>query len=681
MASDRAHQQGFAGRFAALVAAAGLTPDMLVRRMMRQGVEIKRTAIYDWMNGNHLPQDTRAFRAVVRACIDAADHSKADLGLAERSLEHWESMLASAKAARDSKAHQTGHPETRISGQVPQERGRNVPADVPILALGGLPKETATFTGRETELGQLLALLDPAGGEAAVLQVFAVSGLGGIGKTELALQAAHHAQRRNWFPGGALFVNLFGYDPVRRVDPGQALGGLMRELGISRDDIPPGTQDRARRYAAALAASAAQGRPILVIIDNASSAEQVEPLLPPSGAGKAMITSRHVLAELGARLVGLGALGVDEAVALLERKVYQANGPADTRIQEDPVTARDLAAVCGGLPLALQLIGANLAAHRSKPLRQMAADLGARETRLDQMQYGNQAVRSAFELSYQDLAAEQALLFRLLTVNTGPDISTDAAAALTQQDHRRTRHQLEALSRACMIEERPGDRWQMHDLVRLYAEILGYENKDTDHRLPAEKRLLNYYETSIEGAARLLFSWYDPDAGESFFSRSDALEWLRAEQANLTAAVRSSSKTHPAITLRIAVPLASYLDDWRDLDESITVGENALLIARALRDVPTEATVLNILGIALGRAGRATEALKAIMGSVELRRDLAGTDPGRYEPWLVNGLANLAAQPGNPPEERLAAAREAVDIGRRRVAGRDPADQRIELAG
>jgi TIR domain/AAA ATPase domain len=185
--------------------------------------------------------------------------------------------------------------------------------------VGGLPRRTVTFTGRDAELGQLLDLLDPVSGEAMLVQVSAVSGLGGVGKTELVLQAAHAARERGWFPGGVLFVNLFGYDPARRVAPGRALDGLLRALGVPKDDIPPGTQDRGRLYTSLLGAYATDGRPILVVIDNAWSAEQAEPLLPPAGAGRAVITSRHVLAELAARLIELKPLSTSDAVALLDR--------------------------------------------------------------------------------------------------------------------------------------------------------------------------------------------------------------------------------------------------------------------------------------------------------------------------------------------------------------------------
>jgi tetratricopeptide (TPR) repeat protein len=551
-----------------------------------------------------------------------------------------------------------------------------------VPALGGLPGRTATFTGRDTELGRLLDLLDPAREDPLPVQVSAVSGLGGVGKTELALQAAYGARERGWFPGGVLFVNLFGYDPARRVAPGRALDGLLRALGIPKDSIPSGMQDRARLYASVLATYANHGRPILVVIDNAWSAEQAEPLLPPAGAGRVVITSRHVLAELGARLIELKPLSTKDAVTLLDKKLRQANGPADTRAQ-DAAAARDLADLCGGLPLALQITGANLAADQSKSLRQMVGDLEEGETRLDELSYGDLAVRAVFELSYQAAAEDQQRLFRLLTVNPGPDISTDAAAATAGQEVRQTRHQLQALSRAHLIGGGADDRWRMHDLVRLYAEGLGRATSAADQRTAAEERLLHYYGTTTRAASNLISGRADAAADDTFTHPSDAVSWLKAEHANLTAAVVSNAGSHPAMALEIAAPLGAFLSRWRYSDEAILIEENALQIARTLHSASAEATALLNLGVSLQRAGRAADSVKATTESVALCRKLASEDPDRYERDLGGALANLAA-PGFDSvsdEDRLAAAQEAVDIGRRWAPEEDPANPDIELAG
>ncbi|MEV7027678.1 ATP-binding protein, partial [Kitasatospora sp. NPDC093558] len=165
--------------------------------------------------------------------------------------------------------------------------------------LTGLPPLEETFTGRDDELEGLLAALNPDREQPEARTVSAVAGLPGVGKTELVLHAARQALRTDgWFPGGVLFVDLAGYDDERRVTPEKALDGFLRALGLPVEHIPHDLQDLRRHYTSVLAAYAAQGRRILVVIDNAASAAQVEPLLPGDGLTAVLVTSRHTLAGL-----------------------------------------------------------------------------------------------------------------------------------------------------------------------------------------------------------------------------------------------------------------------------------------------------------------------------------------------------------------------------------------------
>ena len=232
--------------------------------------------------------------------------------------------------------------------------------------------------------------------------VVAVAGMPGVGKTELAVQAARAGLRKGWFPGGALFADMMGYDPARRREPAEALDGLLRALGMPGENIPAFEEDRARLYASVLAKYAEEGRCILVVIDNASSAEQVRPLLPADEATRAIVTSRDDLGMPGTRLVDLGVLTREQSVEVLDRAL-QAARPGDTRVTDAPDAAAQIADLCGGLPLALQIIAALLAEDPGRSLRTMAADLSAAAFLLEEMQIGERAVRAAFELSYQRL--------------------------------------------------------------------------------------------------------------------------------------------------------------------------------------------------------------------------------------------------------------------------------------
>jgi tetratricopeptide (TPR) repeat protein len=435
-------------------------------------------------------------------------------------------------------------------------------------ALDGLPVITSTFSGRDADLRALLALLAPDGPEAGTVVVSAVAGLAGVGKTELALQAAHAARDRGWFPGGVLFVDLQGYDPARRVEPHRALGGLLQSLGIAAESIPAEAQDRTRLYASVMAAFAEQGRRTLIVVDNVSSAEQARPLLPTDGTSMAVVTSRHTLGGLDARLLDLDVLTPDDSVELLQKALGIACGPTDRRVRDHPSEARTIAALCGYLPLALQIVAALLADDPTRPLCAIVGDLADTRSRLDELQRDDVAVRAAFDLSYQHLSSDQAQLFRLLTVNPGPETSTEAAAAITGQTDRPTRRGLEALARGHMIERGSAyGRWRMHDLVRLYAEEhgraqAGVDGRDVDGRDEALDRLVGYYLDTARRHERTLL-------GRGSSARGAALVWLDVERPNLVAAVVAThalGRWQDTYTLAASLShyfeLRHYVDDW-----------------------------------------------------------------------------------------------------------------------
>ncbi|MEU2491068.1 ATP-binding protein [Streptomyces sp. NPDC007883] len=284
-------------------------------------------------------------------------------------------------------------------------QGRDITVQLPPAitpALSGLPAPSSTFTGRDDHLEVLLASLTPGQDRLEPVLVAsrpvraAVAGLAGVGKTELVVQTAARALKQpGWFPGGVLFIDLFGYDTERRLPPERALDSLLRALGMPGEHIPPGLQDRARLYRSVLAAFAAQGRRILVVIDNAATAEQAAPLLPTDGTTAALLTSRHTL-DVDARLHDLDILDKDASITLLHQALQRARGPADTRIQDDPESAATLARLCAGLPLALRIAAALLADTPTRPPASLARALEAEHTRLNRLRREDRAVRAAF---------------------------------------------------------------------------------------------------------------------------------------------------------------------------------------------------------------------------------------------------------------------------------------------
>jgi tetratricopeptide (TPR) repeat protein len=479
-------------------------------------------------------------------------------------------------------------------------------------ALAQLPAVTAGFTGRDGELAVLAGLLDPAGPGGPVV-VSAVAGLAGVGKTTLAVQAGHAAQRQGWFGGGVLFVDLHGYDETP-VEPSQALDALLRALGVLTEHIPPTVEERAGLYRSVLAEFS---EPVLVIADNASAEAQVRPLLPGSGPHKVVVTSRHTLARLGARLVDVTVLDDDASVELLDGALRAAH-PDDDRISTDRAAAGRLAGVCGGLPLALQVTAALLQVAPALSAGELAGELSEEKDRLAALRYddgsgpGAPSVAAAFELSYRRLDETSARVFRLLPVNPGPDVSTAAVAVLADLPASQVRRVLARLAAAHLAEAAPGagGRWRMHDLLRLYAQQLSDEHADADGREQARDRLLGYYLNMTDAATGHLRALLGTAVPEEFTGREDALAWLDAERASLVAAVTMAAETgrdHAAMQLPLL--LAEYFAWRRRFDDWIAIATIGLDAAWRLGDRYSEGMALGNLGIALRYVQRFEEAI------------------------------------------------------------------------
>ncbi|MEU1374009.1 tetratricopeptide repeat protein [Streptomyces triculaminicus] len=472
-------------------------------------------------------------------------------------------------------------------------------------ALTGMPAPSDSFTGRDADLLLLADVLRPGPPGEGAPRVLAVAGLPGVGKTELVLQAARHALRQEeWFPGGVLFINLFGYDNERRLTPERALGSLLRALGIPDEHLPADLQDRARLYRSVLSAYADQGRRILVVVDNVHATGQAEPLLSADPRIPVLVTSRHTLAGLGARLHDLSELDGTHAVELLRCALREARGEGDTRVGDEPAAAAELAGLCGRLPLALRIVAALLADLPRRPLSSMATALRDSRRRLERLAREDLAVRAAFDLSYEHLCADQARLFRMLPLNPGPDLSTEAAACLADADPYEAEELLLALARGHLIEAGVSyGRWRMHDLMRLYADERGGE----EDRGQALGRLLDYYGGVAGAAASHLVHGADPDP--CFDSRAAALAWLDDERVNLlVAAMDAPSLACPEVSLMLFDGLCHYLTLRRCFEDQVALGVAALEAANMVDSPHAQAAVLNFLGCSLIRLRRFDEA-------------------------------------------------------------------------
>nr|WP_079083036.1 tetratricopeptide repeat protein [Streptomyces antibioticus] len=530
-------------------------------------------------------------------------------------------------------------------------------------AMAGLPPRPGGFTGRVEEMEALLAELDPSrrhSSSSPATLVSAVSGLGGIGKTALAVETAHLARERNWFPGGVLFVDLHGYDP-EPVTADRALQALLRALGIPSEHIPATADERAALYRSTLDTRARERGAVLVLADNASSPDQVRSLLPGDSRHHVLVTSRDRLPQLGARLLSLDQLTPGEADELLDRALRIAD-PHDTRIADDRDSAEQLAGICGHLPLALQIAAALLAEDPGMPVTELVAELAESRDRLDHLDDGERSVRAAFELSYRRLLPGQARLLRLLALAPGPEVSDEVVTALAGAETPPAR-ELKALARAHLVERGSGRGWwRVHDLVRVFgAGVVAGDVGLREEGEEARERVLAFYCRWAYAADDRLRWLPGMPVPERFGDRAEALAWLDGERAGLVAVVGWAREERFAEAgARLALCLDEYLAWRRYFDDGIAVAQAAAAAAQRAGDRGCEADAWNNLGLAQRHTGRADEAIEAHTRA----RDLYQATGDHHGEALAWNNAGIALQETGRLEEAIEAHLHARDLHR-----------------
>ncbi|MGA5822344.1 AfsR/SARP family transcriptional regulator [Kitasatospora sp. NPDC094028] len=318
-----------------------------------------------------------------------------------------------------------------------------------------VPADLADFTGREAQTAELRAALLAPG----AVPVATVSGLGGVGKTALAVHVAHGLAAD--FPDGQLYADLHGVDG-RPTRPEEALGAFLRSLGVPEDGLGPGLAERSAQFRSLLS-----GRRVLVVLDNARDAEQIRPLLPGRPGCAVLVTSRARLGSLpNAHVVELPAFAPEEALDLLGRVV------GEQRLTAEADAAGELVRLCGHLPLAVRILAARLACRPGWTLARLLDKLSENRRRLDVLRTGDLAVESAFRFGYDQLAPEQARAFRLLAMPEVPDLSPGGVAAVLGLPEDEAEELAESLVDCSMLETVPPDRYRYHDLLRAFAQRL-----------------------------------------------------------------------------------------------------------------------------------------------------------------------------------------------------------------
>jgi tetratricopeptide (TPR) repeat protein/transcriptional regulator with XRE-family HTH domain len=482
-------------------------------------------------------------------------------------------------------------------------RGRSPAAVSPAAPAGGvaaatrtLPRDIASFTGREHELRQLAGVVTGAGSPGGMVSIHAIGGMAGVGKTALAVHAAHRLADR--FPAGQIFLPLHGHTPGQRpVDPVDALASLLLTAGVPAAQIPPGLEARMALWRDRLAE-----KQLLLLLDDAASSEQVLPLLPGSGGSLVLVTSRRHLSALeDATTVSLDTLPPGQAAALLVRLAGRAGlGPADPAVAE-------IVRLCGFLPLAVGMVARQLHHHPAWTAAGRAADLVAARDRLELMATENLSVAAAFDLSYADLTDGQQRLFRRLGLHPGVDIDCYAAAALDSTDLGTARRGLEALYDQYLIAEPTQGRYRMHDLISEHASALAERLDPERDRDGATSRLLDYYQHTAARADALIARQARPApastdgtvpaAAPELGGREQALAWARAERASLLACLdRATRSGQDARVAALTAGLAALLRLDGPRAEAITRHTTAVEAARHLDDRLGQANALTDLG-------------------------------------------------------------------------------------
>jgi DNA-binding SARP family transcriptional activator len=488
-----------------------------------------------------------------------------------------------------------------------------------------LPADIGDFTGREPQVRHLADMLtsrDAASGPGAV-RIAVVAGTAGLGKTTLAVHAAH--QVRSMFPDGQLYVDLSGAsaDPPA---PGEVLARFLRDLGVAGDRVPAREDERAALYRTRLT-----GRRVLVLLDNAKDAAQVRPLLPGSASCAVLVTTRNRTPDLAStRFVDLNVLSDSEALELFSRIV------GDGRPAAEPDATAEILLACAGLPLAIRICAARLAARRQWRVATLASRLRDERRRLDELHIGDLEVRASFQVSYDSLSAgrcrvDPARVFRLLGLWQGTTISLAAAAALAGEREDDVADALETLVDANLLESPAPDRYRFHDLLRVYATERAQSEEPGPARDAAVSRLLRWYLGTAEAVADTISPRryrvpYPAPLGVTCQAPEDVFAWYDDERMNVKSAIRQAAAAglHD-IAWRLATALFPVFNRRGNWTDCIAVHRIAVSSARAAGNRRGEACALQNLGAALARM-RDAESLGYLEEALVIRSGIRDFD-------------------------------------------------------
>ncbi|MEU6019159.1 cyclophane-containing RiPP biosynthesis TPR protein HaaT [Streptomyces sp. NPDC047515] len=503
-----------------------------------------------------------------------------------------------------------------------------------VLVLRSLPRDAATFVDRTAELERLTLLVGASQESGEALPVHVIDGMPGVGKTTFAVHAGHLLSER--FPDGQLFVNLNGHTTGRSpVQATEALASLLAATGVPTQQIPVGddvgavTEARAAMWRSRLADKRA-----LLILDNAASYRQLEPLLPGGGGCLVLVTSRKRLAANEEVVLAVDALPPGHAVDLFMRL---SGRPADSL---DRTVLEELVGLSGNLPLGVSLLAARLRHHPSWSAEDLRERLVQARDRLGELRAGEREVAATFGLSYADLPVEWQRFFRCLGFYPGADIDAFAGAALASVSVAEASRCLDALYDDHLIDEHPGSRYRLHDLLRDYARGLADEGGHMEH-VETVQRVCGYYLAVLAVANRYIVrsGAVAPPVPDDVLqvesppmeSRTAALGWLENERPNvLTCIRRANSLALYDVVIRLAAAMAPFLRQAGPWDQAVGLHRTAVEAARHTGDRRALAGALAELGVVRRFMAAYPEAVDALNQAVELY-DAVGNRRGKAD--------------------------------------------------
>ncbi|MEU1107014.1 BTAD domain-containing putative transcriptional regulator [Streptomyces tibetensis] len=481
----------------------------------------------------------------------------------------------------------------------PPDHGSSQPplAPVALEAVCTLPYDLVDFTGRRAELEKILS----CAADQRRMQIIAVDGMGGAGKTSLVLRAAH--QLIEHYPDGQLFIDLRGHSPDEQpLEPSTVLEHLLRALGMPDDRIPDDLAGRTSLWRTTLLQ-----RRMIIVLDNALDAAQTSSLLPTSSGSLVLITSRVRLVDLdGAEWISLGPMLQEDSTEFLSRTI------GEDRSLAEPAASAELAQLCGHLPLALRLVAARLR-HRPKWSVQHLTDrLEDEARRLGELSAGERSVEASLRLSYLAMSPKMRGILRTLVRHPGQDIDVYSAAALLGLDCRETEDVLEDMLDMHLVQQHEANQYSFHDLVRIFA----LNQPDTTANTPAEaaiERLVSYYVAASDAACEVLFpgrarfasSKPTNEAVLPPLKNSDrVLDWFDREHTTLRGAVKLAIEhSLDAHAVHLIRSFAFYLNLRSHFEEFQQVGRVAAEAARRLGDPSLLWVSLSNLGVAHWKLG------------------------------------------------------------------------------